>query len=104
MALTASSTLCGPCRRRDASGRFAATREAAARVSALAFPTTLVHGDFHAGSAAPADDILVVGAAYPVVSYGILRALEPATRYTMADGATSFLERLEHGLREPGTG
>ncbi|HET7703179.1 MAG TPA: aminoglycoside phosphotransferase family protein [Candidatus Limnocylindrales bacterium] len=42
------------------------------------------------------DAILVVGAAYQVVSYdGILRALEPATRYTMAGGANSFLEELE---------
>ena len=40
--------------------------------------------------------VLVVGAAYQVVSYdGILRALEPATRYTMAGGASSFLEELE---------
>lgn len=140
----------------------AATREAAARVSALGFPTTLVHGDFHAWNAAldgdraviidwsdaaignPAidlvtwlswstdepddqrvatdawvdawlraplgptdpdavratiDDIIVVGAAYQVVSYdGIIRALEPATQYTMADGATSYLKRLEVGL------
>ena len=137
----------------------AATRQAAARVQALGFPTTIVHGDFHAGNAAlvddhaviidwsdaaisnpaidlvtwllwskdqadeqrvatdgwieawvgaplgptdPAavraaiDDILVVGAAYQVVSYdGILRALEPATRYTLADGAGSFLRELE---------
>lgn len=42
------------------------------------------------------DAILVVGAAYQVVSYdGILRGLEPATRYTMADGARSFLEKVE---------
>ncbi len=45
------------------------------------------------------DDIIVVGAAYQVVSYdGILRALEPATRYTMAGGATSYLKRLEERL------
>lgn len=135
----------------------AATREAVARVAALGFPSTLVHGDFHPGNVAligdraviidwsdaavsnPAidlvtwlawsrkepeerqiaidawieawaatgsveadavraarDAILVVGAAYQVVSYdGILRALEPATRYTMAGGASSFLEELE---------
>jgi aminoglycoside phosphotransferase (APT) family kinase protein len=42
------------------------------------------------------DDVLVVGAAYQVVSYdGIVRALEPATRYTMAGGASHFLRRLE---------
>jgi hypothetical protein len=42
------------------------------------------------------DDILVVGAAYQVVSYdGIVRALEPLTRYTMAGGARHFLEQLE---------
>ncbi len=42
------------------------------------------------------DDILVVGAAYQVVSYdGIVRALEPATRYTMAGGAGHFLKAIE---------
>ena len=42
------------------------------------------------------DDILVVGAAYQVVSYdGIVRALEPATRYTMAGGAGHFLKEIE---------
>ena len=42
------------------------------------------------------DAILVVGAAYQVVSYdGILRGLEPATRYTMSGGARSFLEKVE---------
>jgi phosphotransferase family enzyme len=42
------------------------------------------------------DDVLVVGAAYQVVSYeGIIRALEPATRYTMGGGASHFLGRLE---------
>lgn len=45
------------------------------------------------------DDILIVGAAYQVVSYdGIVRALEPATRYTMAGGAKEYLERLEERL------
>lgn len=136
-----------------------ATRSAVARVAALGFPTTIVHGDFHAGNAAIADDraviidwsdaalanpaidlvtwlswskdqpdeqrvamdawieawvgaplgptdpaavhaavddILVVGAAYQMVSYdGILRALEPATRYTLTDGAAGFLKELE---------
>lgn len=44
-------------------------------------------------------DILIVGAAYQVVSYdGIVRALEPATRYTMAGGASLYLERLEERL------
>ena len=44
-------------------------------------------------------DILIVGAADHVVSYdGIVRALEPATRYTMADGAKQFLERLQEQL------
>jgi hypothetical protein len=42
------------------------------------------------------DDILIAGAAYQVISYdGIIRALEPATRYTMAGGATEFLGRLD---------
>ena len=138
----------------------AATREAVARVAALGFPSTIVHGDFHPGNVgligdraviidwsdaavsnpaidlvtwlawsravpeereiaidawidawaataavegdavrAASDAILVVGAAYQVVSYdGILRALEPATRYTMAGGASSFLEELEAHL------
>jgi aminoglycoside phosphotransferase (APT) family kinase protein len=45
------------------------------------------------------DDILVAGAAYQIVSYeGIVAALEPATRYTMADGASGFLRRLEEIL------
>ena len=45
---------------------------------------------------AAVDSILVVGAAYQVVSYdAILRALEPATRYTMIDGARTHLEELE---------
>lgn len=147
-----------PAERRERA--VAATRDAASRVATLGFPTTLIHGDFHPGNAALAEDraviidwsdaaignpavdlstwlawsrddpeeqqiaihgwieawsatgivaagalraatdaILVVGAAYQVVSYdGILRALEPATRYTMAGGATSFLAQLEaHG-------
>jgi Ser/Thr protein kinase RdoA (MazF antagonist) len=47
------------------------------------------------------DDILLIGAAYQVISYdGILAALEPATRYTLADGATGFLERLEGLIRD----
>jgi aminoglycoside/choline kinase family phosphotransferase len=47
------------------------------------------------------DDILLVGAAYQVISYdGILAALEPSTRYTLADGATGFLKRLEGLIRE----
>ncbi len=133
----------------------AAVRDAVERVVALGLPTTIVHGDFHPGNVALAedraviidwsdaaignpaidlvtwlswskdqpddrrvatdawieawsgtidpdaaraaiDDILVVGAAYQVVSYdGILRALESATRYTLADGARSFLRELE---------
>jgi aminoglycoside/choline kinase family phosphotransferase len=45
------------------------------------------------------DDILIVGAAYQVVSYdAIVRALEPLTRYTMAGGASTYLERLEDRL------
>lgn len=132
-----------------------ATRDAVERVSRLGFPTTLVHGDFHAGNVALADGapriidwsdaaiadpsidlvtwlswsrdrpdeeraaidawidawsadtdpvvvraaidaILVVGAAYQVVSYdGILRGLEPAMRYTMAGGARHFLQQVE---------
>jgi aminoglycoside phosphotransferase (APT) family kinase protein len=133
----------------------AATRRAVERTTRLGFPTTAVHGGFHAGNAAlvgdrvviidwsdaaignplsdlvtwlawsrgapdqqrvaidawidawagptdPAavresiDDILLAGAAYQVISYhGIVRALEPATRYTMADGAIEYLQRLE---------
>ena len=45
------------------------------------------------------DAILIVGAAYQVISYdGIVRGLEPATRYTMAGGALRFLEQLEATL------
>ena len=136
----------------------AATGAAVERVTSLGFPTTLVHGDFHAGNVAFADgraviidwsdaaigiptidlvtwlawsrdapdrqqlaidawidawagptdpaavraaidDILIVGAAYQVVSYdGIVRALEPATRYSMSDGARHYLARLEERL------
>jgi hypothetical protein len=44
-------------------------------------------------------DILVAGSAYQIVSYdGIMRALEPATRYTIADGAIHFFERLEAAM------
>ena len=133
----------------------AATQRAVERVAGLGFPTSVVHGDFHAGNAflvgdrvviidwsdaaigkplvdlvtwlawsrdqpdqqriateawidawagstdrtavrVAIDDILLAGAAYQVVSYdGILRGLEPATRYTIAGGATEYLERLE---------
>jgi aminoglycoside phosphotransferase (APT) family kinase protein len=46
--------------------------------------------------------ILVAGAAYQLVSYAaIIRALEPATRYTMADGPIHFFERLEAALGGP---
>ena len=49
------------------------------------------------------DDILVVGAAYQVVSYdGIVRALEPATRYTMAGGAGHFLKEIEAVIERSG--
>jgi hypothetical protein len=42
------------------------------------------------------DDVIIVGAAYQLVSYdGIRRALEPATRYTMTGGGTHFLKELE---------
>jgi hypothetical protein len=45
------------------------------------------------------DDILAVGAAYQVISYdGILKGLEPATRYTLVDGAAGFLKSLEATL------
>jgi hypothetical protein len=45
------------------------------------------------------DDLLLIGGAYQVVSYGgILAALEPATRYTMADAALHYLERMEERL------
>ena len=45
------------------------------------------------------DDILIVGAAYQIVSYdGIRRALEPATQYTMIGGGTQFLKHLERIL------
>ena len=47
------------------------------------------------------DDILIAGAAYQVISYdGIVRNLEPNTRYTMAGGAEHFLEAIEQ--RRPG--
>ncbi|HEY8437611.1 MAG TPA: phosphotransferase [Candidatus Limnocylindrales bacterium] len=42
------------------------------------------------------DDVLIVGAAYQIVSYdGIRRNLEPATRYTMVGGGDHFLKELE---------
>ena len=42
------------------------------------------------------DDVLIVGAAYQIVSYdGIRRNLEPATRYTMTGGGDHFLKTLE---------
>jgi hypothetical protein len=50
------------------------------------------------------EDILVVGAAYQIVSYdGIRRNLEPATRYTMTGGGDHFLKTLERtaGLDGP---
>jgi hypothetical protein len=136
----------------------AATRRAVERVAGLGFPTSVAHGDFHAGNAAligdrvviidwsdaaignplvdlvtwlswskdepeqqqvateawieawadrtdptavrdALDEILIVGAAYQIVSYdGIIRALEPATRYTMSDGVSEYLGRLEATL------
>ena len=138
----------------------AATLRAVERVAGLGFPTSVVHGDLHAGNAflvgeriviidwsdaaigdplvdlvtwlswsrdepdqqrvatdawidawagstdpvAVRDaigDILLVGAAYQVISYdGILRGLEPATRYTLADGAVEYFNRLEGLIRE----
>ncbi len=46
------------------------------------------------------DDILVVGAAYQVISYdGIGRGLEPATRYTMTGGGDHFLRRIDGAAR-----
>ena len=53
------------------------------------------------------DDVLIVGAAYQIVSYdGIRRNLEPATRYTMTGGGDHFLKTLERiaGLGDPGGG
>jgi hypothetical protein len=45
------------------------------------------------------DDVLIVGAAYQIVSYdGIRRNLEPATRYTMTGGGDYFLKALERIL------
>jgi hypothetical protein len=45
------------------------------------------------------DDVLIVGAAYQLVSYdGIRRALEPATQYTMIGGGAQFLKHLERIL------
>jgi hypothetical protein len=42
------------------------------------------------------DDVVIVGAAYQVVSYdGIRRNLEPATRYTMTGGGDHFFKTLE---------
>ena len=138
---------------------IAATRRAVERVASLGFPTSVVHGDFHAGNAFQVvdriviidwsdaaignplvdlvtwlswsrdepdqqrvatdawidawagttdsaavretiDDILLAGAAYQLISYdGILRGLEPATRYTIADGAFEYLDRLEALVR-----
>jgi hypothetical protein len=55
------------------------------------------------------DDVLLLGAAYQVVSYdGILAALEPATRYTMAGAASHYLKQMEDAMRRlagaaPGT-
>jgi hypothetical protein len=47
------------------------------------------------------DDVLIVGAAYQLVSYdGIRRALEPATQYTMIGGGAHFLKELERILDE----
>jgi hypothetical protein len=134
---------------------------AVARVEAVGFPESVVHGDFHSGNAAlvddriviidwsdaaianPAidlvtwiawsgdrpieidaatdawidawseavdrdalraviDDVLIVGAAYQIVSYdGIRRNLEPATRYTMTGGGDHFLKTLE-AIRDRG--
>jgi Ser/Thr protein kinase RdoA (MazF antagonist) len=57
-----------------------------------------------AAARAALDDLLIIGAAYQVVSYdGIVRGLEPATRYTMAGGATHFLERLEERVPRSGS-
>jgi hypothetical protein len=135
---------------------------AVARVEAVGFPESVVHGDFHSGNAAlvddriviidwsdaaianPAidlvtwiawsgdrpieidaatdawidawseavdrdalraviDDVLIVGAAYQIVSYdGIRRNLEPATRYTMTGGGDRFLKTLE-AIRDRGS-
>jgi hypothetical protein len=51
------------------------------------------------------DDVLIVGAAYQVVSYdGIRRNLEPATRYTMTGGGDHFLKTLEAILDRRQTG
>jgi Ser/Thr protein kinase RdoA (MazF antagonist) len=47
------------------------------------------------------DDVLIIGAAYQLVSYdGIRRALEPATQYTMIGGGSHFLKELERILDE----
>jgi hypothetical protein len=49
------------------------------------------------------EDILALGAAYQVISYdGILKALEPATRYTLIDGSLGFLKSLEASLERIG--
>jgi hypothetical protein len=45
------------------------------------------------------EDVLALGAAYQVISYdGILKGLEPATRYTLIDGSQGFLKSLEESL------
>jgi len=45
------------------------------------------------------DDLVIVGAAYQIVSYdGIRRALELATRYTMTGGGAQYLKVLERIL------
>jgi aminoglycoside/choline kinase family phosphotransferase len=48
------------------------------------------------------DDIELIGAAYQVISYdGIIRALEPSTRYTMGTGGGSWLKTIERVLARP---
>ena len=43
--------------------------------------------------------VTALGAAYQVVSYvGILRALEPATRPTLMDGALGFAKVLDQSI------
>ena len=60
--------------------------------------STVVDGD---ALRAQIDDVLIVGAAYQLVSYdGIRRALEPATQYTMIGGGSHFLKELERILDE----
>lgn len=78
----------------DATGRAEALDAWAEGWAGIADPAELRAG---------LEPMLIVGAAYQIVSYeGILGALEPATRYTMSGGTAHFLEELERRIDAPG--